>query len=63
MHVFWLKLLRYMHFKFFVSKRRDRFSWNFEEFDLIFQDFKERERKKKKESSKFIIAEKNIWRI
>lgn len=52
-----------MHFKFFVSKRRDRFSWNFEEFDLIFQDFKEREKKKKKESSKFIIAEKNIWRI
>lgn len=36
MHVFWLKLLRYMRF--------------FEEFDLAFQDFKERERKKKKES-------------
>lgn len=35
----------------------------FEEFDLAFQDFKERERKKKKESLKFIIAEKNIWRI
>lgn len=49
MHVFWLKLLRYMRF--------------FEEFDLTFQDFKERERKKKKKSSKFIIVEKNIWRI
>lgn len=35
----------------------------FEEFDLTFQDFKKRERKKKKKSSKFIIAEKNIWRI
>lgn len=42
----------------------------FEEFDLTFQDFKERERKKKKESSKFIIVKRifdafntNTWWI
>lgn len=46
MHVFWLKLLRYMRF--------------FEEFDLTFQDFKEKEKEKER---KFIIVEKNIWRI